>query len=524
MSNIVIKKATPTGIAFFLACCYNNAKSRFGKSRFELMEAGYMFVGREAELKFLNDKYEADGGQLIVLYGRRRVGKTETLREFCKDKPHVFFSCTQTTDRVQLRNFSSRLLKEDISARKYISEFEDWEKAFRAVLDLPYAEKKKLLVIDEFPYMCRGNKSIPSILQNLWDTELRQSNVMIILCGSAMSFIEKELLAEKNPLYGRATGIYKMKEMGFYDVAKFFPDYSARDKVITYAVLGGIPHYLRQWNPKLSIEDNIKKNILTKGCVLYSEVEFLLHQELRETPVYNSVIEAVAMGNTKLNDISQNSLVEDTSKTSVYLKNLLELGIVEREFSVDAKIKEHANTSRGTYRLTDNYFRFWYTFGFANYSQLEDGDVDGVYEYVIKPALHEYASFAFEDVCREFISKKQKKNELPFRYTKMGRWFGKTTVRDMKKENGLRTAETEIDVLCIDRMGENYLVGECKFKGVPFSYSEYLDTLAKLTNLKEKTNFYYALFSESGFDEKIVAAAKENKTVLYDLETIVGLA
>ena len=134
-----------------------------------------MFVGREEELKFLQDKYLDDGGQLIVLYGRRRVGKTETLREFCKGKPHVFFSCTQTTDPVQLRNFSGRMLKEDIPAKNYISGFTDWENAFRAVLDLPYGDRKKLLVIDEFPYMCRGNKSIPSILQNLWDAELRNS-------------------------------------------------------------------------------------------------------------------------------------------------------------------------------------------------------------------------------------------------------------------------------------------------------------------------------------------------------------
>ena len=120
-----------------------------------------MFIGREAELKFLNDKYEENGGQLIVLYGRRRVGKTETLREFCKGKPHVFFSCTQTTDPVQLRNFSIRMMKEDIPARDYISAFTDWERAFRAVLDLPYGNSKKLLVIDEFPYMCKGNPSIP---------------------------------------------------------------------------------------------------------------------------------------------------------------------------------------------------------------------------------------------------------------------------------------------------------------------------------------------------------------------------
>ena len=482
-----------------------------------------MFIGREAELKFLNDKYQEKSGQLIVLYGRRRVGKTETLREFCKGKPHVFFSCTQTTNRVQLRNFSSRILKEDIPARNYISEFDNWEKAFRAILDFPYGDHKKLLVIDEFPYMCRGDQSIPSILQNLWDAELRNSNVMLILCGSAMSFMEKELLAEKNPLYGRATGIYKMKEMGFYDAARFFPDYSDLDKVLAYAVLGGIPHYLRQWNPELTISENIRRNILTKGCILYSEVDFLLHQELRETPIYNSIIETVALGSTRLNDISQKSLIEDTSKTCVYLKNLTELGIVEREFSVDAKIKEHANSNRGTYRLTDNFFRFWYAFGFSNFSQLEDGDVEGVYQYVVEPALHQFASFAFEDICREFVREMQKKNELPFRYSKMGRWTGKTTVRDNSAPNGLRTAETEIDLLCMDRDATKYLVGECKFKGSPFSYSEYLDTLAKLAPLKEKAQFYYALFSENGFDEKILSNAAENRTQLFSLHQIVNL-
>ena len=345
-----------------------------------------MFIGRETELKFLNDKYNTENGQLVVLYGRRRVGKTETLREFCKGKPHVFYSCTQSTDKVQLSKFSKHILKEDIPAKQYISEFADWESAFRSVLDLPFGDNKKLLIIDEFPYMCKGNKSIPSVLQNLWDAELKDKNVMIILCGSAMSFIEKELLAEKNPLYGRATGIYKMTEMGFYDAVKFFPDYTDKDKILVYSILGGIPHYLRQFSPKLSVAQNIKKNILTKGSVLYSEVDFLLHQELRETPIYNSIIEAVALGNTKLNDISQKSLVEDTSKTSVYLKNLIELGIVEREFSVDSKSKEKANTNRGTYRLTDNFFRFWYAFGFTNISQLEDGDVEGVYDYVIAPA------------------------------------------------------------------------------------------------------------------------------------------
>ena len=372
-----------------------------------------MFIGREAELAFLQSKYEEKGGQLIVLYGRRRVGKTETLREFCKDKPHVFYSCTQSTDKVQLAKFSGRVLREDIPAKKYISEFADWESALRSVLDLPYGDRKKMLIIEEFPYMCKGNKSIPSILQNLWDAELKDQNVMIVLCGSAMSFIEKELLAEKNPLYGRATGIYKMTAMGFYDAIKFFPNYSDEDKVLAYAILGGIPHYLRQFDPELSVAENIKRKILTKGCVLYSEVDFLLHQELRETPIYNSIIEAVALNNTKLNDISTKALIEDTSKTSVYLKNLIELGIVEREFSVDAKARENANANRGTYRLTDNFFRFWYAFGFTNYSQLEDGDVEGVYNYVIAPSLDHFASYTFEDVVRNLSGKCNRKTLCP---------------------------------------------------------------------------------------------------------------
>lgn len=480
-----------------------------------------MFIGREVELQFLEDKFHQSGGQLIVLYGRRRVGKTETLRQFCKGKQHIFFSCRECTDKMQLKNFSERLLREDIPARSYITEFSDWERAFRSILELPYGDAKKLLVIDEFPYMCKGNESIPSILQNLWDEVLKDENVMIILCGSAMSFIEKELLAEKNPLYGRATGIYKMKEMGFYEAARFFPEYSDRDKIIAYAVLGGIPHYLKQFDPHLSLAENIKKNILTKGCTLYSEVEFLLRQELRETTLYNSIIEAVALGNTKLNDISIKSLIEDTSKTSVYLKNLIELGIVEREFSVADGIKERANTNRGLYRLTDHFFRFWYAFVFTNYSELEGGDVDGVYEYAIAPALHEFAASVFEDVCREYVRELQKANVLPFRYARMGRWWGKTTVR--RKEDRTEIQDTEIDVLAVSKQSECYLVGECKFKGKPFRYSEYLDTIAKLSPQKEKSKFYYYLFSESGFDEKIVEEAKTADNIfLCDLADIVG--
>lgn len=479
-----------------------------------------MFVGREIELNFLRNKYDENKGQLIVLYGRRRIGKTETLRKFCEGKPHVFFSCRECTDKLQLKNFSEQLFKEDIPAKQYISEFDDWEKAFRAILDLPYGDNKKLVVIDEFPYMCKENSSIPSILQNLWDEVLKDENVMIILCGSSMSFIEKELLAEKNALYGRATGIYKMREMGFYDAVKFFPDYTDEEKIIVYSILGGIPHYLKQFNSNLSLEENIKQNILTKGCVLYSEVEFLLRQELRETQIYNSIVQAIALGSTKLNDISQKSLVDNNPKTSTYLKNLIELGIIEKEFSVGTSTKEQANKNRGMYRIADNFFRFWYAFAFTNLSALETDDVDGVYQYNIKPNLNKFASFTFEDVCREFIIELQKNNLLPFRYTAMGRWFGKTTIR---VKNNLEIAETEIDILAIAPQDKKYLVGECKYKESEFTYSDYLDVTAKLDEKKENSDFYYALFSKSGFDEKIVEETKTNKTILlFGLKDVVN--
>lgn len=483
----------------------------------------HMFIAREKELRFLSDIYHAKGGQLVVLYGRRRVGKTEVLREFCKDKQHVFYSCTQTTDSAQLENFSNAMFKEDIPAKKYVGSFDNWESAFKSCLDLPYNSGKKLVVIDEFPYMCQANSSIPSILQNLFDSDFKDSEIMLVLCGSSMSFIEKDLLSEKNPLYGRATGIYRMTEMDFYDSCKFFPKFSAEDKVYAYSILGGIPHYLKQFDDCVSLEENIKNRILTKGCVLYSEVEFLLHQELREVSVYNSIIQAIASGSTKLNEISQKSLIDNSSKTGIYLRNLNELGLVVKEFPITEKQKKTGNSRNGYYRLTDSFFRFWYNFCFPNLSVLEDGDVGGLYEYTVKPGLNHFASLAFEDVCRQFIKRQQFNGALPFRYSKIGRWFGKTKVQDSSTSSGFITTESEVDILCADEHYKNYLVGECKFKNSDFTYSDYLNTISKFDDLKAEANFYYYLFSKSGFSDSVVEeASKAGNVFLYELEDVVS--
>lgn len=460
-----------------------------------------MFIGRKHELNFLEDKFQAQGGQLVVMYGRRRVGKTETLRKFCEGKEHVFYSCTECTDEQQLRSFSLRMLSKNIPAAKYIKTFNDWEKALSSVAELP-ADGKKLLVIDEFPYMTKNNSSIPSALQNLWDSGLKNEDVMIILCGSAMSFIEKKILAEKNPLYGRATGILKMNGMDFYEAIQFFPDYSNLDKITAYAILGGIPHYLKQFDQSKPLEENIKSNILQRGSILYSEVEFLLHQELRETTVYNTIIEAVAMGNTKLNDIFQKTQIEK-NKLTVYLKNLIDLGIVRREFPVADGIKEQANVQRGLYQLTDNFFCFWYAFVFPNISELESGDMDGIYKYAIKPALEQYTSHIYEDICQEYLRRMNRQNALPFRFTRIGRWWNKSD---------------EIDIMATDRDKDHFLIGECKFKNTRFDLSELNSALVKFKPKKKTAKVYHYLFSKNGFTSDVKKTAKQQDIRLISVD------
>lgn len=464
-----------------------------------------MFIGRQEELKFLEEKYEAPGGQLIVLYGRRRVGKTETLRKFCEGKPHVFYACTETPDEQQLNAFSQRMLQQDLPAAQYISRFSSWLQAFDSIPQLP-GGKKKLLVIDEFPYMVRGNHEIPSILQNLWDEKLKNLPVMIILCGSSMSFIEKEILSEKNPLYGRATGILKMKEMGFYDAIQFLPDYTPLEKITAYAILGGIPHYLKQFDDQLPLAENVKKHILSRGSILYSEVEFLLRQELRETSTYNAIIGAVALGNTKLNDIYQKTQIEK-NKLSVYLKNLIELGILYREFSVADGAKEQANLQRGLYQVTDNFFRFWYAFLFSSLSELEAGDADGIWDYVIEPELDFYVSHCFEDICRQYLRQENRKNALPFHFTKIGRWWNKTD---------------ELDIMATDRNKTCFLLGECKYKNSPFAMSDLKRMQQKFIPQGKENQIYYVLFSKSGFSEEVKMTSGEQKIRLITADEVVN--
>lgn len=465
-----------------------------------------MFIGRESELKYLNEAYSSQKAEFIVLYGRRRVGKTELLNEFCKDKPCIFYTCREYTDQKQLISFTEKVHSYGIPAFEYVDCFANWEKAFSAVLHIETAQKK-LLIIDEFPYACKVNESIPSVLQVLWDEKLRHENVMIILCGSAMSFIEKELLAEKNPLYGRTTGIYKIKPLPYSDAIKFFPEYSDEDKLLSYAILGGVPHYLRQFDAKLSIEQNVKHNILRKGCALYNEVEFLLKQELRETSVYNTIVEAIALGNNSFGDILSKTQLEK-SKLSVYIKNLIEISVIEKEVPALSSEKDKSNVSKGSYILTDNFFRFWYAFAYHNLTDLENDDINGVWEDSICKNLHDFASRPFEKICLDYLYGLNKKRQLPFRIHGASRYWGKTV---QEIEGKKRSVNLEIDILASDVNKQNYIYGECKFISVAFD-------MQQLRKLQSKVftdgNTYFYLFSLSGFTKAVEDYAKSHNNVV----------
>ena len=439
------------------------------------------FIGRTKDLAFLESCYSKPKAQLVVLYGRRRVGKTECLRQFVRNKPCVWHSCTKDTDAVQLRSFSRRLLAHMPTRRQFLDSFASWQDAFEAIPELEIPGKK-LVVIDEFPYAAAGNAALPSILQNVWDELLSQEDVMIVLCGSSIGFMEDELLSEKNPLYGRATGVWKMEPLPYRDAALFFPEYSAQDKLEAYGILGGIPHYLQQFDASLSIGENVCLNILSLGCPLFTETEFLLRQELREPAVYNTILGAVASGETELNGIAQKTML-DTRTVHTYLNKLKELHIVEREFSVLANQQERSKQSRGLWRISDNFIAFWFAAAQPWQSELDSESAWPIWTRAIQPRLNAMLAASFEKICQQWVRRKNAAGELPFFCKSIGRWWHK---------------KHEIDIVGAGLEGE-FLLGECKFKNAPVSPEVLLALREKGQGRFSQGKQWFYLFSKNGY-------------------------
>ncbi|AEM74896.1 ATP-binding protein [Caldicellulosiruptor acetigenus] len=454
-----------------------------------------MFIGREYELQTLNKLYSEDRFHFVIIYGKRRVGKTTLLAEFCKDKPSIFFVAEEYNDKMALESFSNKILSY-FGLEGLLNGFESWEKAF-LFLAQKAKDERLVVVIDEFPYMVNSNKSIPSILQRLIDHNLKNTKLFLIVCGSSVSFMEKEVLAYKSPLYGRRTAQIVVEPFNFFDSRKFFENFSFEEQVIAYGILGGIPQYLRIFDDRMDIYENIKTKILDKSSYLYEEPKLLIKQELREPALYNSIIEAIALGSSKLSEIATKVGV-DTDKCAKYLSILIDLKIIEKLSPVAEKEK----SKKSIYRIKDNFFRFWYRFVFSNKELIEQGLADEVIEKKIKPFMSYFIGPVYEQVCIDYMKMLNKEKKLPFTFEKIGKWWG---------TNPIKKCEEEIDIVAI---GENKAIfGECKWKNKKMGISE-LHSLIEKSSIFNYEDKYYILFSKSGFEEDLMEAAKNNERVI----------
>ena len=455
------------------------------------------FIGRTQELAFLKDAYRSNKAEFILVSGRRRIGKTALLAEFAKDKPCLFFSCTQSGNREQLERFSRAVLSQGTPASRYLTRFDDWETAFEELSRLSGAGRK-LIIIDEFPYLAEQNAAIPSILQNIWDRVLQHENVMLVLCGSAVSFMEKELTGYKSPLYGRFTGTLRLKPLGYRDAFRFFPDWSDEEKMLGYAMLGGTPLYLSMFDPSRSLKDNAISAILRPGSALFDAPMTVLRQECREPARYNDILRAVSLGTTKAAEIAQKADIAP-SNIRRYLDVLADLGYIAPEYEPGTKTKGTVNTQRALWYPGDNLINFWYSCVYPNLDLLSFADgPERVWNEAVEPRLHDIASFPFESVCMDFTAEMSSKGLLPFRATKFRRW---------------NVPNIEIDVVAEDESAKSVIFGECKFRNTPATFGMYM-ALREKSMTRKCSERYYMMFSLSGFDSNLASAAEDPQSRL----------
>ena len=448
-----------------------------------------MFIGRERELNALERLYQSNKFEFAVIYGRRRVGKTALINKFIDDKNAIYFMGVESNAKQNLENLSKSIM-EYVSGTEIDSIFSSFQSALEYVFKL--AEKEQIiLAIDEYPYVARSSKSLASTLQLLIDKYKDKSKLMLILCGSSMSYMEDHVLAYKAPLYGRRTAQMKLVPFDFEETCRYFKNFSDEDKALIYGVVGGTPQYLLQIDDNLSVEENIKNTFLNPVSFLYEEPINLLKQEVREPAIYTAVIAAVATGASRMSEIS-GKVGEDTNVCSMYLKNLINLGIVQKETPYGEKASR-----KSVYSIEDNMFHFWYRFVFENNSIIARGAADLVYK-PIEPQLSDYMGKVFEEICRQYLWKQLLSGNCPVEFASLGRWWG---------NNPKEKRQEEIDI-----MGEQdkntALFAECKWTNEKVDLGV-LETLVKRSELFHYKTKHYYLFSKSGFTKGCEDKAKE---------------
>ena len=463
-----------------------------------------MFIGRERDLAALNRLYMSDKFEFAVIYGRRRVGKTALISEFIKDKKAIYFMGVESNEKQNLENFSKNIIEYGSGILADTS-FASFQAALEYVFKLGETQRL-ILAIDEYPYVARASQSLASTLQLLIDKYKDSSHLMLILCGSSMSYMEDHVLAYKAPLYGRRTAQMKILPFDFEDTCRYFKKFSDEDKALLYGMVGGTPQYLLQINDNLTVEDNIKNTFLNPTSSLFEEPENLLKQEVREPALYNAIITAIATGASRLAEIST-KVGETTAVCSTYLKNLIGLGLVQKETPYGEK-----TSRKSIYNIDDNLFRFWYRFVPENNSIIARGAADLAY-LRIEPHLSEYMGSVFEDICRQYLWKLLLSGQSPVDFSDLGRWWG----TDPRTKS-----QTEIDIMGIADKN-TALFGECKWKNEKVDLGV-LETLVARSQIFHYQNVHLYLFSRSGFTQGCQEeAAKLGNVTLVTYEDIMNL-
>ena len=449
------------------------------------------FVDREQEMATLQSEYERDCSALVVLYGRRRVGKTTLISEFIKNKKALFFLASEESEsqnRLAFQEKAADFLNSDLLKNV---EVKSWDVLFRAIMDTHF-DSKPVIVLDEFQYLGKSNPAFPSVFQRIWEEILKDRQVMVILCGSLISMMQSQTLAYDSPLYGRRTAQIRLKQIPFAYYHQFFPDKSRKELIEMYAVTGGVPKYIELFSQSKDIYSAIEKCVLNRSGYLYDEPYFLLQQEVSEVGSYFSIIKAIAAGNTKLSAIAGVLEVKSTSLTK-YLKTLIDLDILEREVPVTEDSPE--KSKKGLYKIKDNYLRFWFAFVYPNMSFIESGHGRIVMDKIRKNLVRNHIAFVYEDICRERMWEINAEGVWPFYFSKLGRYW------DSKEE---------IDIAAIDPDGKNLILGECKYWQEPVGVSVLRELEAKAKTVsweKEKRKTWFVLFSVNGFTEDLRAEA-----------------
>lgn len=462
------------------------------------------FVDREQEMETLQNEYEREGSSLVVIYGRRRVGKTTLISEFIKDKKALFFLASEESEaqnRTAFKEKTAEFINNEILSK---AEIKSWDILFKAIIQTSF-DSKPVIVIDEFQYLGKANPAFPSIFQRIWEEILKDRAVMVILCGSLISMMESQTLAYGSPLYGRRTAQIRLRQIPFAYYHEFFPNKCRKELIEMYAVTGGVPKYIELFSESKDIYSAIQRCVLNRSGYLYDEPHFLLQQEVSEVGSYFSIIKAIAAGNSKLSAISSVLEIKATSLTK-YLKTLIDLDILEREVPVTEDNPE--KSKKGLYKIKDNYLRFWFAFVYPNMSFVESGHSRVVMEKIKKGLVKNHIAFVYEDVCKEQMWQLNAEEVWPFHFSKLGKYWD---------------ARTEIDIAAIDNDGKNLILGECKYWQEPVG-SNVLRNLESKTSAvnwnNDQRKVWYVLFSAAGFTEELQAeAARRTDLLLVDMES-----